>query len=140
MSKIKITTIIKLACGGAITALTIAMCATPLAPLGICIAVCGAIAFGCEAIESIKSCFEHNDVVQPIDTHGVDSYATQSSYVNSKNESIAGSNEDSISIASTDTFYSVYSHDSAISLGSRDLSNTYIMGLTSHSLDGDSNT
>lgn len=136
MSKIKITTIVKLACAGAVVALTIAMCATPLAPLGICIAVGGTIIFGCDIIESIQSYFEHHDIVQLPDTNHVDNTVTQNSHIGSQSKGITNNEDDATSIcSSTDTFYSTHSHDSAISMESREIINTSALGAISDHAD-----
>ena len=65
MSTIKTTSIIKLVCGGIAAAITIAACATPLAPLAICVAVFGAIAFGAEALELVHSLLHNDDAIVP---------------------------------------------------------------------------
>lgn len=112
MSKIKTTSVIKLVCGGVVAALTIAMCATPLAPLAICIAVCGAIAFGSEVVELIESYFHHETAISSIDVNNSIANTNKASHIDSQGKGLSD-HLDAVSISSIDRFYSATSNDCA---------------------------
>jgi len=111
MSKIKATSVIKLVCGGIVAALTIAMCATPLAPLAICIAACGAIAFGCEVLELIESCFHHENTISSVEVNSSVSQPKKVGHIDSQSKGL-NDDDNTASTTSIDTFYSATSNGS----------------------------